>query len=54
MHPSVEIVLDCSMQHFVENVPAQHFSIVYGNYAKELQYFCTLLDVEMVYENRKA
>lgn len=50
MHPSIELVLDGTMKHFADNVPAQHFSLVYGNYAKEITYLCKLLDVELIYE----
>ncbi len=50
MHPSVEIVLDGTLRHFVEHVPAQHFSLVYGDWAKEVEYLCRLLGVELVYE----
>ncbi len=50
MHPSVEIVLDGTLKHFVDHVPAQHFSIVYGDWAVEMTYLCKLLGVELVYE----
>ena len=54
IHPSVEIVLDGSMKHFLDYVPAQHFSLVYGDWAKEMSYLCKLLGVELVYETKKG
>ncbi|MFN4181759.1 MAG: hypothetical protein ACK4G3_00890, partial [bacterium] len=39
IHPSVEIIIDSSIEHFLDNVPAQHFSLVYGDYSKEIKIF---------------
>jgi len=50
MHPSVELILDGTIEHFIDNVPAQHFSIVYGDWAKQVGRLCKLLDVELIYE----
>lgn len=50
MHPSVELILDGTIKHFVDNVAAQHFSVVYGDWAKDVEYLCKLLDVELIYE----
>ncbi len=52
MHPSVEIILDGTLRHFIDHVPAQHFSLVYGDRATEMQQLCKLLNVELIYENR--
>ena len=50
MHPSVELVLDGSIQHYLDNVPAQHYSMVYGDWADEVRHLCRLLNVELIYE----
>jgi len=50
MHPSIELVLDGTLKHFIDHVPAQHFSLVYGDWAKEMKYLCKLLGVELIYE----
>jgi len=50
IHPSVEVVLDGTLKHFVAHVPAQHFSLVYGDWAKEVKYLCKLLNVELFYD----
>jgi len=50
MHPSIELILDGTLKHFVDHVPAQHFSMVYGDWATEVSYLCKLLNVELVYE----
>jgi len=52
MHPSVEIILDGSLRHFLDYVPAQHFSLVYGDWAKEISYLCKLLNVELACETQ--
>ncbi len=52
MHPSVEIILDGTLRHYLDYVPAQHYSLVYGDFAKEIMYLCKLLDVELAYEQR--
>jgi L-fucose isomerase-like protein len=53
MHPSIELVLDGTLKHFIDHVPAQHFSIVYGDWATEVSYLCKLLNVELVYEGKR-
>jgi len=50
MHPSVEVVLDGTMAHFLANVPAQHFSLAYGDWAREVGRMCRILGVEFVHE----
>lgn len=47
-HPSFELVLDGSMKHFIDHVPAQHYSFVYGNHADALAELCSILGVEVV------
>jgi L-fucose isomerase-like protein len=47
-HPSFELVLDGIMQHFLDHVPSQHYSFVYGDHADALTGFCEILGVEAV------
>ncbi len=47
-HPSFELVLDGTMQHFLDNVPSQHYSFVYGDHADALADLCDILSVEVV------
>ena len=50
MHPSVELVLDGTIEHYLDNVPAQHYSMVYGDYAVEVGHLCHILNIELIYE----
>jgi len=47
-HPSFELVLDGAMKHFIDHVPSQHYSFVYGNHADALAELCGILGVEVV------
>jgi L-fucose isomerase-like protein len=51
MHPSIELKIDGSMKHFTDNVPAQHFSLIYGDYSEEIKYLAKILGVECICEN---
>lgn len=53
MHPSVEIILDGTMKHFVDHVPSQHVSLVYGDWSREVEHLCKLLGVKLVFEARR-
>ena len=38
--PSLLLKPDCPIDFYVENVPAQHINIVYGDYTKQIREFC--------------
>jgi len=47
-HPSVELEMDGDWGHFMENVSAQHFSVVYGDHAEALSRLCDFLGVSVM------
>ncbi|MFB3881243.1 MAG: hypothetical protein ACE149_08260 [Armatimonadota bacterium] len=47
-HPSFELVLDGSVEHFIAHVPSQHYSFAYGDHAEALVELCHILGVEVV------
>jgi len=46
--PSVKFYPDASVRSILDHVQSQHFSIVFGNYADELQDLCYLLNIRTV------
>lgn len=46
--PSMLLKLDCPMDFYIENQPAQHINIVYGDWQKELMEFCKFTGIEVV------
>ncbi|MDP7162223.1 MAG: hypothetical protein QF792_01855 [Phycisphaerae bacterium] len=47
-YPSMEIVLDGSMEHFGQHMMSQHYAIMFGDYRKELSEFCRLMGIQEV------
>lgn len=48
LYPSLEIVLGDKTREFTENILAQHYHLVYGDYTDELVDLCRLLDINVV------
>lgn len=48
VYPSLEIVLGDKTKEFSENILAQHYHLVYGDYTSELIDLCKLLDIDVV------
>jgi L-fucose isomerase-like protein len=48
VYPSLEIILGNRTRNFMENILAQHYHLIYGDYASELVEFCKLLGIEAI------
>jgi L-fucose isomerase-like protein len=46
--PSLEIVLDESVESFAQKALAQHYALVYGDHRGKLERLCRLLDIEVI------
>jgi hypothetical protein len=46
--PSLEVILDTSVEEFAQNVMSQHYILCYGDYRNELRGLCKLLDVDRI------
>ena len=46
--PSLEVVLDSSVEDFIGKVMGQHYILSYGDNTEPLKEFCALLDVEIL------
>ena len=46
--PSLEVALDGDVDHFIQNVFAQHYILAYGDHVEILADFCELLGVELI------
>lgn len=48
VYPSLEIVLGNKTKEFTENILAQHYHVIYGDYTKELTELCRILGIDIV------
>jgi L-fucose isomerase-like protein len=48
VYPSLEIVLGNKTKEFTENILAQHYHVIYGDYTKELTELCKILGIDIV------
>lgn len=46
--PSLVLKPDCPMEFYIENVPAQHVNVVYGDYTRQIREFCRLTGIEVI------
>ncbi len=46
--PSLLLNLDCPIDFYIENVPAQHINIVYGDWTEQLRDFCKFTGIEII------
>lgn len=46
--PSLEIVLDNSVEDFTQNISGQHYIIVYGDYLEALTHLCYLKNIKII------
>jgi len=46
--PSLFLKLDCPVDFYVENSPAQHINIVYGDWKQQIKDFCKFTDIEVI------
>lgn len=49
VYPSLEIILGDRTREFTENILAQHYHLVYGDFSKELVELCRLRGIEAVF-----
>ena len=48
LYPSLEIILGEKTKEFTENILAQHYHLVYGDYVDELTELCKLLGINVI------
>jgi len=48
VYPSLEIVLGDRTKKFTENILAQHYHLIYGDYSRDLIELCKILGVEVI------
>ena len=48
VYPSLEIILGNKTKEFTENILAQHYHVIYGDYTKELTELCRILGIDIV------
>ncbi len=48
VYPSLEIVLGDKTSEFTENILAQHYHVIYGDFSRELTELCKILGIEVV------
>lgn len=46
--PSMLLKFDCPLDFYIENQPAQHINIVYGDWKQEIKEFCRFTGIEIV------
>ena len=47
-YPSMAVTLDGSTEHFGQHMMSQHYSIMYGDYRKQLSEFCDLMGIQEI------
>lgn len=47
-HPQAFVKLDCQSDDFIEELRCNHIHLVYGNYLKELEVLCKVLDIRSI------
>ncbi len=47
-YPSMEVFLDGDAELFAQQLPSQHYSIVYGDIREELREVCNLMNIDIV------
>lgn len=46
--PSMLLTFDCPLDFYIENQPAQHINIVYGDWKQEVRDFCKFTEIEVI------
>lgn len=46
--PSMLLKLDCPLDFYIENQPAQHINIVYGEWTQQVKDFCKFTGIEVI------
>ena len=46
--PSMLLKLDCPLDFYIENQPAQHINVVYGDWKEEIRDFCKFTGIEVI------
>jgi len=45
--PAIDIIIDGSIEKFINSLPSQHFSLCYGDISEEIEDLCRILNVEV-------
>lgn len=46
--PSFYLKLDCPLDFYIENSPAQHINVVYGDWTRQIKDFCRFTEIEII------
>lgn len=46
--PSLFLKLDCPLDFYIENSPAQHINIVYGDWKQQIKDFCKFTEIDVI------
>jgi L-fucose isomerase-like protein len=46
--PAMEVVINGSVEKFINSLPSQHFSLCYGDISEEIEDLCRILNVEVI------
>lgn len=46
--PSLLLKLECPVDFYIENSPAQHINVVYGDWKQEIKDFCKFTDIDVI------
>ena len=48
MMPAIEVVINGSIEKFIESFPSQHYALCYGDISEEIEGLCRILNVEVI------
>ena len=46
--PAIDVIVDGSIEKFVNSFPSQHYSLCYGDVSSEIEDICRLLNIEII------
>ena len=46
--PSLEVILDNSVEEFAKKVLSQHYLVVYGDHRRKIESLCKILGIEII------
>ncbi len=46
--PAISVIIDGSIEKFVETLPSQHYSLCYGDISNEIEDLCRILNIEII------
>jgi|GEM_PF-674199 len=46
--PAIDIIIDGSIEKFIDSLPSQHYALCYGDISEEIEDLCRILNVEVI------